>query len=84
MGAGMKIDKFAPERYCDRCKKTVSVIFRDKTVPITVYGEPVDITYKASFCPICGQAVCERDFDDALRKYLDERSDLFPDEEMKP
>lgn len=30
----MKImpDKFAPERYCDQCEKTVSVVFRDKTI----------------------------------------------------
>ena len=60
-----KIDKFAPVRYCDRCEKDVDVIFRDKTVPFAVEGDRVNITYKASYCPECGQAVCERDFDDA-------------------
>jgi len=79
----MKImtDKFAPERYCDQCEKTVSVVFRDKTVPVHVYGKEVQITYKASYCSICGQAVCERDFDDALRSYLDGQNGLFPKEE---
>lgn len=77
----MTVDKFAPERYCDRCEKTVSVVFRDKTVPIHVYGEEVPITYKASYCPICGQAVCERDFDDALQRYMDSRNGLFPRED---
>ena len=67
------IDKFAPERWCDKCGETVSVVFRDKTVPFTVYGEKVQITYKASFCPKCGQAVCERDFDDALERYIREK-----------
>ena len=78
------IDKFAPVRFCDQCQKDVDVVFRDKTVPFTVYGEKVDITYKASFCPVCGQAVCERDFDDALERYVQEHhqnNDLWPKED---
>lgn len=73
-------DKFAPERYCDRCKKTVSVVFRDKTVPVHVYGKEVPITYKASYCSVCCQAVCERDFDDALQAYMESQKELFPKE----
>lgn len=77
----MTVDKFAPERYCDKCEKTVSVIFCNKTVPIHVYGKQVPITYKASYCSECGQAVCERDFDDALQAYLDSQQGLFPKED---
>lgn len=76
----MMADKFAKERFCDKCEKTVPVEFRDKTVEITVYGQKVPITYKASYCSVCGQAVCERDFDDALQKYLDDHADIFPKE----
>lgn len=73
-------DKFAKERYCDRCEKTVSVVFRDKTVPVHVYGKEVPITYKASYCSVCGQSVCERDFDDALQAYMESQKELFPKE----
>lgn len=76
----MMPDKFAKERYCDQCEKTVSVVFRDKTVPVHVYGQEVPITYKASYCSVCGQAVCERDFDDALQAYMESQKELFPKE----
>lgn len=79
---GAKIDKFAPIRFCDHCEEDVEVIFRDKTVPFHVDGEEVEITYKASFCPKCGQAVCERDFDDALERFVEEKHRaLWPKEE---
>lgn len=74
------VDKFAKERYCDRCEKTVIVVFKDKTVPVHVYGQEVPITYKASYCSVCGQAVCERDFDDALQAYMESQKELFPKE----
>lgn len=74
------VDKFAKERYCDQCDKTVPVVFRDKTVAVPIYGERVELTYKASYCSVCGQAVCERDFDDVLQAYMEKHNELFPKE----
>lgn len=63
--------EYPKELYCGRCKEIVSPALRDCRAEYThpIKGD-FTIRYKAAFCPVCGELLCERDQDIAFMEYL--------------
>lgn len=56
--------------YCEGCDQDVSpaIVWRDALVAPRDGGAEIRFDYQAAVCPLCGQTLCERDYDYQLIK----------------
>lgn len=51
---------------CEKCGHMVRLVYKPKTITMTIEGKPTPIEFQAGYCAECGTVACERDFDRAF------------------
>ena len=55
--------EYPDELYCDRCETDVAPEIRScESVLERDDGKRIPVRYDAAFCPVCGNKLCERDY----------------------
>lgn len=58
-------------RFCPTCcREVATVIWREK-VEVPVANEKVSVEFDAHRCPICGELLCERGFDEVMVELIE-------------